>query len=131
MSDNTMVIPAGRNYQNGDCATLATAIWEIAFLPTGEWKIAIFEGAGAHVVAITPDGRYLDSLGIRTEADIRGNWYEKLTIVNSAEGLYAEGWDAGCQADDYRAALAVLENAGLATDDARDRAAHEIEKLED
>ncbi len=126
-----MATPTHRNYEDGSCDSLAAAIWEIAYLPSGAWRIAIFEGSGAHVTAVTPDGQYIDSLGPRTEHDIRGDWYNAPTIVDTVDDLVAEGWQAATDADDYRAALAVLEQAGLADDDVRYYAAEKIEELED
>jgi hypothetical protein len=125
-----MTTASTRNYQDGYCNHLAAAIWEISGYVT-DWRIAIFDGAGSHVVAVTPDGRYLDSLGIRSREEICGTWYETETIVADTRSLYAEGWDTPLDADDYRAALVLLEREGLADDDVREIAASRIEDLED
>jgi len=117
-----------RNYRDGDCSRLASAIWQIA---GSDWQLAIFEGAGAHVVAVAPTGQLVDVDGIRTEADIRGSWYGPPTIVNSASELYAQGWDTSIEAVDIWAALATLHEAGLITDDVWEYADDELYRLED
>lgn len=118
-----------KDYQAGYCADLAAAIHEI----TG-WEIALFQDSSnfGHVTAVTPDGRFLDSTGIRTAENIRSVWDTagEPMILPDRHALWVEDWDAHPDADDFRAALTLIESLGLADDDIRERAAEEIEYLE-
>lgn len=106
-----------RSYQDGDCQLLAAAIQRI----TG-WDVAVVDGAGCHVVAVTPDGRYLDSAGLRTAADLAATYGAPAQWVGNVDDL---GWLGTAPAErDYTAALAALAAAGLANDDHREMAAH-------
>lgn len=117
-------LDGSRNYHVGDCHQLAAVISRA----TG-WDFAIFDGAGAHVTVITPDGQYLDITGPRTAEDIRAQWHaDKPQITDS---IWAEGWDTNPCVCDWRTARDVLDHAGLLTDDISEAIAWEIDKLTD
>src|SRR4030042_1192236 len=93
-------LDGSRNYHVGDCHQLAAVISRA----TG-WDFAIFDGAGAHVTVITPDGQYLDITGPRTAEDIRAQWHaDKPQITDS---IWAEGWDTNPCVCDWRTARAA------------------------
>jgi hypothetical protein len=113
-----------RNYEVGDCHVLAAVLNKA----TG-WPVAIFDGAGAHVAVVIPDGRYLDVTGPRDGQSIRDQWMADEPLIT--DDLWGQGWDAYPEICDWLVAKEVLDRAGLLDENLKEIIDWEIDDLRD